>query len=92
MVVHTLLCPSFLLHSRFLLSCVSPVGVVNAWDGNTHVAYFCPCFLVSGWMLGIDMTHNPEFTTCEFYWAYADYEDLMTLTEDMLSSFVHSLS
>ena len=23
---------------------------------------------------GIDMTHNPEFTTCEFYWAYADYE------------------
>ena len=40
---------------------------------------------------GIDSTHNPEFTTCEFYQAYADYEDLMEMTEDMLSSIETSL-
>jgi lysyl-tRNA synthetase class 2 len=37
---------------------------------------------------GMDMTHNPEFTTCEFYWAYADYNDLMAFTEEMLSAMV----
>jgi lysyl-tRNA synthetase, class II len=32
---------------------------------------------------GMDRNHNPEFTMLEFYWAYADYNDLMTLIEQM---------
>lgn len=37
---------------------------------------------------GIDQTHNPEFTSCELYWAYADYEDLMTMTEEVICEIV----
>lgn len=37
---------------------------------------------------GIDLTHNPEFTTCEFYMAYADYYDLIELTEEMVAKMV----
>ena len=34
---------------------------------------------------GIDRTHNPEFTAMECYQAYADYEDMMKLTEELYS-------
>ncbi|KAJ3363495.1 hypothetical protein GGF32_004196 [Allomyces javanicus] len=34
---------------------------------------------------GFDATHNPEFVTCEFYMAYANLDDLMRMTEQMLS-------
>ncbi len=32
---------------------------------------------------GMDKSHNPEFTMLEFYWAYADYNDLMEMLEEM---------
>jgi lysyl-tRNA synthetase class 2 len=34
---------------------------------------------------GVDRTHNPEFTMLEFYMAYADYQQVMTLTEEMIA-------
>jgi lysyl-tRNA synthetase, class II len=37
---------------------------------------------------GIDRTHNPEFTMLEFYEAYSEYEDLIRLTEDLISGIV----
>ncbi|MCG9737932.1 lysine--tRNA ligase [Shewanella insulae] len=40
---------------------------------------------------GLSPRHNPEFTMMEFYMAYADYKDLMDLTEEMLSSIAKDL-
>jgi lysyl-tRNA synthetase class 2 len=40
---------------------------------------------------GLSTRHNPEFTMLEFYWAYADYEDAMNLTEDMLRKLAETV-
>ncbi len=40
---------------------------------------------------GLSTRHNPEFTMIEFYQAYADYQDLMDLTEAMLQTVVNKV-
>jgi len=37
---------------------------------------------------GVDKQHNPDFTMIEFYWAYADYKDLMKLVEELFSKMI----
>jgi len=41
---------------------------------------------------GMDHTHNPEFTMLEFYWAYHNYKDLMSLTEEMFDYLFSELN
>jgi len=41
---------------------------------------------------GISTHHNPEFTMLEFYWAYANYRDLMDLTEEMLGGIAQRIA
>ncbi|MDL1970602.1 MAG: lysine--tRNA ligase [Candidatus Desulfofervidaceae bacterium] len=40
---------------------------------------------------GIDIDHNPEFTMLEFYQAYATYEDLMSLTEELIPALAEHI-
>jgi len=40
---------------------------------------------------GISVRHNPEFTMCEFYWAYATFEDLMDLTERLIGRLAEAV-
>jgi lysyl-tRNA synthetase class 2 len=41
---------------------------------------------------GLSRQHNPEFTMLEFYWAYATYTDLMTLTEQMIGELAQDVN
>ena len=41
---------------------------------------------------GIDRQHNPEFTMCEFYWAYSTYTHLMDFSERLLSEVVKNVT
>lgn len=41
---------------------------------------------------GMDLTHNPEFTSIEFYWAWHDYFEVMDLTEELFSFLINSLN
>jgi len=41
---------------------------------------------------GMDRFHSPDFTVLEFYWAYADYKDLMKLTETLFETLLKKIS
>ena len=41
---------------------------------------------------GLSTRHNPEFTMLEFYQAYADYHDLMDITEEMFKGIAQSIT
>lgn len=41
---------------------------------------------------GISTQHNPEFTMCEFYWAYATFHDLMDLTENLFARLAEKVT
>ncbi|CAN5850128.1 lysine--tRNA ligase [soil metagenome] len=41
---------------------------------------------------GIDRTHNPEFTVLEFYEAFADYNDMMSLVEELIADVVADIT
>ena len=41
---------------------------------------------------GLSRQHNPEFTMLEFYWAYATYQDLMRMTEEMLAALAKDVA
>lgn len=40
---------------------------------------------------GVDRAHNPDFTMLEFYWAYADYKELMKFTEKLFITLIKKL-
>jgi len=74
---------------------------INAWDMRMYLSIspelYLKRLLVGGYERvyticknfrneGVDQTHNPEFTMMECYWAYADYNDVMALTEELFEN------
>jgi lysyl-tRNA synthetase class 2 len=41
---------------------------------------------------GVDRMHNPDFTELEFYWAYADYKDMMKLMEEFIPFIIEKVA
>jgi lysyl-tRNA synthetase class 2 len=41
---------------------------------------------------GVSYKHHPEFTMMELYWAYADYNDIMDITEEMINYVVREIT
>ncbi|KAH9906507.1 lysyl-tRNA synthetase [Xylariomycetidae sp. FL2044] len=56
--------------------------------GNDRVFELGPAFRNEG----LDNTHNPEFTMCEFYSAYSNLSDLIVITTDMISGLFKSVA
>jgi lysyl-tRNA synthetase class 2 len=74
---------------------------INAWDMPMYLSIspelYLKRLLVGGYEKvfticknfrneGVDQTHNPEFTMMECYWAYADYNNMMALTEQLFEN------
>ncbi|KAI1174070.1 hypothetical protein F4777DRAFT_412912 [Nemania sp. FL0916] len=55
--------------------------------GNDRVFEIGPSFRNEG----LDTTHNPEFTSCEFYSAYSNLADLMTTTQMLVRRLIHDV-
>ncbi len=55
--------------------------------GFEKVYEFAPCFRNES----IDAQHNPEFVQIELYWAYADYNDIMNLVEELFTYVVKKI-
>jgi len=55
--------------------------------GFEKVYEFARCFRNEG----MDRQHNPDFTNLEFYWAFADYKDLMNLTEKLFATILKNV-